>query len=81
MAYNTPKTDVRTDANIRNPNYRTLWGVVYAVIALAIVLGAVWLFTRGRVTEPVTTPTTVTEPYRTDSVPAPPVENPVVPGP
>ncbi|MBC7371571.1 MAG: hypothetical protein H7326_08405 [Bdellovibrionaceae bacterium] len=49
MAYNTtPNSDVRADGTVRNTNYRTLWGVVYAVIALAIVAGAAMLFMRDR---------------------------------
>ena len=60
MAYNTtPNADVRADGTVRNSNYRTLWGVVYAVIALAIVAGAAMLFMRDRTAAPYTPGTTV----------------------
>lgn len=50
MAFNTTptSTSVRADGTVRNSNYRTLWGVLYAVIALAIIAGAAMLFTRDR---------------------------------
>lgn len=61
MAYNTtPNSDVRADGTVRNTNYRTLWGVVYAVIALAIVAGAAMLFMRDRTASTPYAPTNST---------------------
>jgi hypothetical protein len=76
----TNYTSQTNDVSTSDRNYRRLWGVIYAVVAIAIVAGAAMLFMRGRYATAPATPATSIESTQNTNAVAPANDMSTVPG-